>query len=90
MLTKLDEKINEIKKSLLNESIDEDLFNKILACKSLDDLKEDKVVIEQFKSLSEEDSEKLMDKLFKKSIEGDKPDENLTLLYHYLKEINEK
>ena len=40
MLTKLDEKINEIKKSLLNESIDEDLFNKILACKSLDDLKE--------------------------------------------------
>ena len=90
MLKKFTEEIEKIKSSLIfeSDSIDE-LFNKLINIEDFEDLKKDTALIENFKKLNNANAALLLDKLFDKSIEKDVKNEQISLIYHYLKEIDE-
>lgn len=90
MLKKFTEEIEKIKSSLIfeSDSIDE-LFNKLINIEDFEDLKKDTTLIEEFKKLNNANTALLLDKLFDKSIEKDAKNEQISLIYHYLKEIDE-
>ena len=90
MLKKFTEEIEKIKSSLIfeSDSIDE-LFNKLINIEDFEDLKKDTALIEEFKKLNNANTALLLDRLFDKSIEKDAKNEQISLIYHYLKEIDE-
>lgn len=90
MLKKFTEEIEKIKSSLIfeSDSIDE-LFNKLINIEDFEDLKKDTTLIEEFKKLNNANTALLLDRLFDKSIEKDAKNEQISLIYHYLKEIDE-
>lgn len=90
MLKRFTEKIEKIKSSLIFESSSIDsLFEKLIKIEDFEELKKNKALIDEFKQLSDADAALLLDKLFDKSIEKNEKNEQISLIYHYLKEIDE-
>ena len=83
-------KYAEIKASLITEDV-EDILSSLLKVKSLDSLKKDnKNLIDEFKSLDIEKSDEVLEKMLMKIANDKNKESSLNQIYLFLKEINEK